>query len=474
MGKPTGFLEIGRAQPIRRPVQERVKDHKEFDIAWPEHRLHDQGARCMDCGVPTCHSGCPLGNLLPDWNDLVYQGDWERALEELHRTNNFPDVTGRVCPAPCEDVCILSINDDPVTIKTIERSIIDRGFLEGWVRPQPPAHQTWKRVAVVGSGPAGLAAAQQLARRGHMVTVFEKSDRPGGLLVYGIPDFKMEAEVMERRVEQMKEEGVVFTTGTEVGKDLKTADLVSSFDAVLLAGGAEQARGLDADMEGRDLKGVHLAMDFLIQQNRRNFADKKPAEEIPAEEVILATHKKVVVLGGGDTGSDCVGTAHRQGAFGVHSFELLPKPDNVKTSSSHEEGGERRWGVLTKGFRGENGQVTELHGVDVEWLPAETPGGRPVMREVPGSEFTQPVDLVLLAMGFTGPVREGLLSELGVELNERGAVQRDENYMTSKPGVFVAGDMTRGASLVVWAIWEGREAARCIDAFLSEAGEGAG
>ncbi len=467
MGKPTGFLELTRASTLRRPVAERVKDFREFDIDWPDGRLHDQGARCMDCGVPSCHTGCPLGNLIPDWNDLVYRGDWEQALAELHRTNNFPDVTGRVCPAPCEDICILGINDDPVTIKSIEKAIIDRAFQENWVRPRPPTQQTWKRVAVVGSGPAGLAAAQQLARKGHMVTVFEKSDRLGGLLTYGIPDFKLETQVVERRIEQMKEEGVVFTTSTEVGNDLPTEELLGAFDSVLLAGGAQQARGLDESMEGLDLDGIHFAMDFLTQQNRRNFGDT-----IPAAEAILATNKRVVVLGGGDTGSDCVGTSHRQGAFEVHSFELLPKPDAVKVSSSHEEGGERRWSVLTKGFRGENGALRELYGVEVEWLASQEPGGRPIMRELPGTEFTQPVELVLLAMGFTGPRREGLLEELGVELDARGAVALDGNYMTNRPGVFAAGDMARGASLVVWAIWEGREAARCIDAYLSAGNNG--
>ena len=463
MGKPTGFLEIGRAKRLYRPVAERLKDYREFELPWPEPDLAQQGARCMDCGVPTCHGpgGCPLGNLIPDWNDLVYRGDWERAIEELHRTNNFPDITGRVCPAPCEDSCVLGINDDPVNIKAIEKSIIDRAFHEGWVRPRPPASQTWKRVAVVGSGPAGLAAAQQLARLGHQVTVFEKSDRPGGLLMYGIPDFKMERYVVMRRVEQLKAEGVVFVLETEVGKDISVKDLRSSFDAVLLAGGAQQARGLDSGVAGSDLKGVHYAMEFLPQQNRRNFG-----ETIPSDREILAGGKRVVILGGGDTGSDCLGTSHRQGAREIHQYEILPKPAKLKSSSSHEEGGMRRWSVLTKELRGKDGRVTELSAVEVEWLPADSPSGRPRMVEKPGTAFTQPVDLVLLAMGFIGPIKQGLLTELGVAFNDRGAVRRDDAYMTSVPGVFVAGDMTRGASLVVWAIWDGREAARNIHRYL--------
>jgi len=465
MGKPTGFLEAGRAKTTRRPVAERLGDYKEFELPWPEELLGQQGARCMDCGVPTCHTGCPLGNLIPDWNDLVYRGNWERAIEELHRTNNFPDVTGRICPAPCEDVCVLGINDDPVSIKAVEKSIIDRAFREGWIKPRPAKGRTWKRVAVVGSGPAGLAGAQQLARWGHEVTVFERSDRPGGLLTYGIPDFKLERYIIQRRVEQLKAEGVVFVTGTEVGKDLPVAELRSSFDAVLLAGGAGHARPLDADVAGRDLGGIVYAMDFLAQQNRRNFGD--PVD--PAQS-ILATGKRVLILGGGDTGADCLGTSHRQRAQEVHQFEILPKPAKLKSSSSHDEGGIRRWSVLTKGFRGEHGQIEELYGAEVEWLPPEQPGGRPRMRELPGTEFSQPVDLVLMAMGFLGPVRGGLLTDLGVAFHERGAVARDANYMTSVPGVFVAGDMARGASLVVWAIWEGREAARCMHDFLTRGG----
>jgi glutamate synthase (NADPH/NADH) small chain len=465
MGKPTGFLEIRRANAQRRPVAERLGDYKEFDLPWEEQQLGEQGARCMDCGVPTCHTGCPLGNLIPDWNDLVYRGNWERAIEDLHRTNNFPDVTGRICPAPCEDACVLGINDDPVSIKAVEKAIIDRAFREGWIKPRRAKGRTWKRVAVVGSGPAGLAGAQQLARWGHEVTVFEKSDRPGGLLTYGIPDFKMERYIVQRRIDQMKDEGVVFVTGTDVGKDLPAKELRSSFDAVLLAGGAGQARPLDAPVAGRELGGIVYAMDFLVQQNRRNFGDA-----VPAGQEILATGKRVVILGGGDTGADCLGTCHRQRAAAVSQFEILPKPAKLKSSSSHEEGGTRRFGVMTQGFRGGQGRVQELYGIEVEWLPPEQPGGRPRMKELPGTEFTQPVDLVLMAMGFLGPVREGLLTELGVGFHERGAVARDANYMTTVPGVFVAGDMTRGASLVVWAIWEGREAARCLHEYLTRSG----
>ena len=460
MGKTTGFLEFDRALPPKRPVEERIRDYREFDLPWEELRLQEQGARCMDCGVPTCHQGCPLGNLIPDWNDLVYRGDWTRALQELHRTNNFPDVTGRVCPAPCESVCVLGINSPPVAIKTIEKSIIDWGWAEGLVKPELPARQSWKRVAVVGSGPAGLAGAQELARMGHQVTVFEKSDRLGGLLCYGIPDFKMERYVVDRRIQQMIEEGVNFRTSTEVGKDITAKELKKSFDAVLLAGGAQEPRLLGAEVEGRDLGGIHLAMDFLTQQNRRNRGDK-----LPKGQDILATGKRVLILGGGDTGADCLGTSHRQGAKEIHQFEILPKPKYLKYSSSHEEGGIRKWSVLTKAFRGDNGHVQELSGCEIEWVSG--PNGKFQMKEAAGTAFNQPVDLVLLAMGFLGPIKTGMLEQFGVEMNERGAVKRDANYMTSVPGVFTAGDMNRGASLVVWAIWEGREAARCIDEYLA-------
>ncbi|MBI4082817.1 MAG: glutamate synthase subunit beta [Candidatus Lambdaproteobacteria bacterium] len=464
MGKPTGFLEFKRALPAYRPVEERLKDYGEFELKWPNELLAQQGARCMDCAVPTCHAyghGCPLGNLIPDWNDLVFRGDWEGAIRELHRTNNFPEVTGRVCPAPCEAACILGINSDPVTIKKIEKSIVDRAFQEGWVVAAPAPRRTGKRVAVVGSGPAGLAAAQQLGRQGHDVVVFEQADRFGGLLTYGIPNFKMEKHIVERRVEQMRGEGVQFKANTCVGRDITAAELLAGYDAIVLAGGAMQARALEANVEGRQLEGIHYAMDFLPQQNRRNFG-----ETVPPQQAILATGKRVVILGGGDTGSDCLGTSHRQRAREVLQYEILPRPDPLKSSSSHEEGGLRRWNVLTKGFRGSNGHVEELYGCEVEWLPPEQPGGRPLMREVPGTAFSERVELVLLAMGFLGPVREGLLQELGVKLDERSNVDRDAQYRTSIPKVFVAGDMGRGASLVVWAIWEGREAARCVGQYL--------
>lgn len=469
MGKITGFLEFRRELPPRRPVRERLRDWRELEGKHPEERLQVQAARCMDCGIPFCHKGCPLGNIIPDWNDLVYRGRWREAVDRLHSTNNFPDFTGRVCPAPCEEACVLNINDDPVTIKQVEKQIIDHAFKEGWVVPLVPARRTGKRVAVVGSGPAGLACAQQLARAGHDVTVFERADRIGGLLRYGIPDFKLEKHHIDRRLAQMEAEGVTFRTGVDVGVDISYQELRKQFHAVVLAGGATQAR--DLPIPGRELKGIHLAMEFLPQANRR-----VAGEEVPNQ--ISAKGKRVVILGGGDTGSDCLGTSNRQGAIAVYQFELLPQPpetrtDDVapwpywpmilRTSSSHEEGVIRDWSIQTKRFSGdEEGRVKKLHAVRLEWVREN---GRMVMREVPGSEFTLDVDLVLLALGFVGPEKY-LIEQVGVALTERGTVAVDENYMTSVPGVFSCGDMRRGQSLVVWAIWEGRECARGVDAYL--------
>jgi len=434
----------------------------------------NQASRCMDCGVPFCNNGCPLGNVIPDWNDLVYRGKWEDALARLHSTNNFPEFTGMVCPAPCEAACVLGINDDAVTIKQIEWEISRVGWIEGWIRTVKPTKRSGRSVAVIGSGPAGLAAAQQLNRAGHTVTVFEKNDRIGGLLRYGIPEFKLEKAIVDRRVEQMREEGVSFQTGVHVGVDLSPTDLRRSFDAVLLCTGAEHPR--DLPIEGRNLKGIHFAMEFLPQQNRRLAGDTvEPGVSLDA------AGKHVVVLGGGDTGSDCVGTSLRQGARSVTSIELLERPPNerspatpwpewplmFRTSSSHEEGGEREFSVLTKRFVGSNGHVTGLVAVRVRFgEPDET--GRPVMEEIPGSEFEIPADLVLLAMGFLHPVHENLLDSLGTNFDARGNVAADtESFATSEPGVFAAGDCRRGQSLVVWAIWEGREAARQVDYYLS-------
>lgn len=427
----------------------------------------------MDCGVPTCHWGCPLGNIIPDWNDLVYQNRWKEAIDRLHKTNNFPEFTGRVCPAPCETACVLSINNDAVTIKEIERSIIDVAFQQGWVKPQPPRIKTGKKVAVIGSGPAGMAAAQQLCRAGHTVTLFEKSDRIGGLLRYGIPDFKMEKHLIDRRLNQMIEEGLIVKTGVNVGVDITADQLKQEFDAVVLGIGAMKPR--DLPIEGRDLKGIHFAMDFLEQQNRR-----VAGEEIPPEQAITATGKRVVILGGGDTGADCLGTSHRQGAKHVYQYEILPKPPAartetmpwpywpfiLRTSSSHEEGGERDWSICTKRFSGdENGCVKKLHGIKVEFGEPGPDGRRP-MNEIPGSEFEIETELVLLAMGFVGPVHDGLLNEFGLEYTERGNVKIDDKCMTSVPGVFSAGDSSRGASLVVWAIMDGRQAAKNVDLYL--------
>ena len=466
MGKVTGFLEYTRELPVRRPAAERIKDWFEIYQPFPEENVRTQGARCMDCGVPFCHTGCPLTNLIPDWNDLVYRGRWREAVRQLHATNNFPEFTGRICPAPCEAACVLGINQPPVTIKNIERTIIDRAFEEGFIRPEPAAAKTGKRVAVVGSGPAGLAAAQQLARAGHEVTVFEKADRVGGLLRYGIPNFKMEKHLIDRRLEQMRGEGVRFQTNAHVGVNVPVHVLRASFDAILLAGGSEQPR--DLKVPGRELKGIHFAMEFLPQQNRRCEGDA-----VPAEGAILAGGKRVVIIGGGDTGADCLGTSHRQGAAQVTQFELLPKPPDqradstpwplwpmqLRVESSHEEGGTREWSVATTSFSGDaDGNVKQLHGVRV--------GGPPDFKPLAGTEFTLDADLVLLAMGFLGPVRGGMIESLGMKLDARGNVGTDERHMTSVDGVFAAGDMRRGQSLVVWAIAEGRKAARGIDAWL--------
>jgi glutamate synthase (NADPH/NADH) small chain len=469
MGKITGFMEIKRETPDRRPVAERLKDWREFDLKLPEERLKAQGARCMDCGIPFCHKGCPLGNIIPDWNDLIYRGRWRDAIDRLHSTNNFPEFTGRVCPAPCEEACVLNINNDPVTIKLIEKNIIDHAWGEGWVAPQPPAQSTGKRVAVVGSGPAGLACAQQLARAGHAVTLYERSDRVGGLLMYGIPDFKLEKHYVERRVEQMKAEGVEVVSNCHVGFDVHADEMRTKFDAICLTMGATKPR--DLPIPGRELRGIHYAMEFLPQQNKRNFGDS-----IDPAIAITAAGKKVVILGGGDTGSDCLGTSNRQGAASVHQFELLPVPPESRTvempwpdwpmilrsSSSHEEGVIRDWSINTKRFLGNNGTVQKLHGVRLNW---KREGARMVMEEIAGSDFELECDLVLLALGFLGPEPDGIISELGLKLDARSNIATN-NYHSSLPGVFAAGDARRGQSLVVWAIWEGRECARACDAYL--------
>ena len=473
MGKPTGFMEFPREMPRRRPVAERVKDWREVYLEMPDEALKKQGARCMDCGIPFCHKGCPLGNLIPDWNDLLYQGRWEDAIVRLHATNNFPEFTGRICPAPCEEACVLGINEKPVTIKHIEMSIIDRAFAEGRVTARPPVTRTGKKVAIVGSGPAGLACADQLNRAGHLVTVFERADRIGGLLMYGIPEFKLEKAVVQRRVDLMAAEGVVFKTGVNVGVSFSAKRLLEEFDAVCLTGGATHARELA--IPGRELKGTYLAMDYLTQQNRVCLG-----EAVGAAERIDAKGKRVVILGGGDTGADCLGTAHRQGAAVVYQFELLPKPPNertqempwpswpmiLRTSSAHEEGGIRDWSINTKSFSGRDGKLEKLNGVRVEFGPPDPATGRRPMNEVPGSEFSLDVDLVFLALGFVGPEKNGVLGELGVKLDPRGNVAVGPDYQSSVPRVFAAGDMRRGQSLVVWAIAEGREAARAIDQSL--------
>jgi len=487
MGKVTGFLEYQRLSEAAEPPRERLKHYREFVVHLSDDEASKQGARCMDCGIPFCMSGCPVNNIIPDWNDLVYKQSWKRALDVLHSTNNFPEFTGRVCPAPCEEACTLNINNDPVGIKSIEHAIIDKGWEEGWVAPRPPAHKTGKRVAVVGSGPAGLACAQQLARAGHEVVVFEKNDRIGGLLRYGIPDFKMEKRLIDRRMEQMRAEGVEFRVNQCIGGAAATGGagshvpanrLAEEFDAVVLAGGAEQPR--DLPIPGRELAGIHFAMDFLPLQNKRVAGDRNVPE-------LTATGKRVVIIGGGDTGSDCVGTSNRHGAKSVTQFELLPKPPEhenkqltwpywpvkLRTSSSHEEGCSRDWAVTTKSFRGEGGAVKALVAARVEWTRDEATG-QWKMSEVPGSEFEIPADLVLLAMGFVGPMRN-VLDAFGVERDARGNAKATTDgercYATSAPKVFAAGDMRRGQSLVVWAIREGRQCARAVDEFLMGSSE---
>ena len=472
MADPKGFLKYTRETAPYRPVEERKRDWLEVHTHMPPERLQKQAARCMDCGVPFCHLGCPLGNIIPDWNDLVYRNKWHEALRRLHATNNFPEFTGRLCPAPCETACVLGINQPAVTIKQIEEHIIEYGFEKGWVQPEPPPVRTGKRVAVVGSGPAGLAAAQQLNRAGHWVTVFERADRIGGLLRYGIPDFKLDKKILDRRLQLMEAEGIDFQPGVNVGVDVTAKELLAAFDAVVLTGGSTIPR--DLKVPGRELKGIHFAMDYLTQQNRVNAGD-----HIPPEQRITAEGKRVAIIGGGDTGADCLGTVIRQGAKEVYQIELMPKPPLerdeltqpwptypmiLRTSSAHEEGGIREWSINTKWFEGdEHGNVKRLHAVRLEWYTDSS--GRRQFREIPGSEFSLEVDLVLLAMGFLHPQHDGLLDSLGVEYDERGNV-KTIHYATSVPGVFAAGDMRRGQSLIVWAISEGREAAHYVDKYL--------
>lgn len=473
MGKPTGFKEYKRETASERPVSERIKDSLEVYQPIDEDRVQRQGARCMDCGVPFCHTGCPLGNVIPDFNDMVYRDRWKRALQILLTTNNFPEFTGRICPAPCEEACVLGIIEPPVTIEQIEKTIIEHAFAAGWIKPEPPTVRTGKKVAIVGSGPAGLACAQQLNRAGHLVTVLERADRIGGLLRYGIPDFKLEKRIIDRRLQILESEGISFRTKTEVGKNYPADKMLQEYDAVVLCGGATKPR--DLPIPGRDLDGIHFAMDFLWRQNKIVAGDNLKAEDITP---ISAKGRNVIVIGGGDTGSDCIGTSNRHGAQSITQFELLPKPPEdrpenqpwpywpmkLRTSSSHREGADRQWSILTKEFIGENGRITALRTVNVEFVSEK--GGRPQMKEVAGTEKTWPADLVLLAMGFVGPEPDGVIAQLGIQLDERGNVQSNESYMTSVPGVFAAGDMRRGQSLVVWAISEGREAARAVDTYL--------
>src|SRR5687768_5324088 len=491
MGKPTGFKELPRRMPSRRPVELRVLDWNEIYVPFGDRKRHeqelrDQGARCMDCGIPFCHgpTGCPLGNIIPEWNDLVYRNRWRDALEMLFKTNNFPEFTGRICPAPCEEACVLGINEKPVTIKLIEQNIIDRAFDEGWVKPQPPEKRTGKKVAVIGSGPAGLGCAAQLNKAGHLVTVFERADRIGGLLMYGIPNFKLEKHVVERRVKLMEASGITFKTNANIGFNVKVEDLQKEFDAIVLCGGATQARELQ--VPGRELKGIYPAMTFLPMANKVCLGDECPPDFIDAKD------KHVVILGGGDTGADCLGTAQRQGAKSIKQFELLPRPPEARseenlasgniqpwpywpmifrTSSAHEESAKvfgtdvRDFSINTKKFTGdEQGNVRKLHGIRLEW--AKDASGRWQMKELPGTEFEIDCDLCLLAMGFVSPEHPGPIQQLKLDLDTRGNVKVDDTYMSSVPGVFAAGDIRRGQSLIVWAISEGRQAARGVDEFL--------
>jgi len=476
MGDVTGFMKHDRKDFEKQPVKERLKHWGEFYKEMPEEDLKAQGGRCMDCGIPFCQEGCPISNIIPDWNDLIYRNRWKDAIERLHKTNNFPEFTGRICPAPCENACVLAITDPAVTIKNIEVAIIDRAYKEGWIKPQPPKVRLEKTIAVIGSGPAGLACADQLNKVGYNVTVYEKNEVLGGLLSLGIPDFKLEKSVVERRLKRMVQEGIKFKTKVNVGVDVSAKELKDKYDALVLCGGAEQPR--DLPIEGRDLKGVYFAMRFLTEQNRVNLGQK-----MDSKERILAKDKHVIVLGGGDTGSDCVGTANRQGAASVTQYELLPQPPEERdpnnpwpqwafierTSPSHEEGVRRDYSIMTKKFSGENGVLKKLHAVRLEFGDPDSKTGRKPMKEIPGSEFEVDTELVLLAMGFTGSIKNGMLEELGVELDERDNVKADQDKMTSIPGVFTAGDMTRGQSLVVWAINEGRAAAEGILNYLRTA-----
>jgi glutamate synthase (NADPH/NADH) small chain len=486
MGKPTGFMEHERQLPAKRSAAERINDYKEFykEDEFSDASRREQASRCMDCGIPFCHSGCPLGNLIPDFNDLVYRGNWQEALERLHATNNFPEFTGRLCPAPCEEACVVGISEPPVAIEFIEKSIVEHGFQQGWITPQPPEERTGKTVAVIGSGPAGLAAAQQLNRAGHKVTVFERADRIGGLLRYGIPDFKMEKWVIDRRVDIMKDEGINFRTSAHVGKNV-TVDELDHYDAIVLCGGATKPRNLP--IPGRELNGIHFAMDFLSQNNKRVAGDEvdgsiddfRSHADTKFPGVLNAKGKNVIVIGGGDTGSDCIGTSLRHGAVQVDNFELFPKPPEgrpehqpwpyypmkLRTSTSHEEGCERAFSTMTKEFIDDgNGNVKALRTVEVKPVPRE--GGGLAFEELPGSEKIWPTELVLLAMGFTGPETNTMVEQLGLELDPRGNVKCGSDYQSSRKGVFCAGDMRRGQSLIVWAISEGREAAHHVDAFL--------